>query len=261
MRRVAQAALLGVFAGAALASSSARPTRAAGHRTDRSTTTLSAIVVPASLSALASTTSNPGLAASASHPTESRASRSSTRKAAAPCTCATAKDMNGWCERHGFGYVASVKIKSRLLYDTMDAHGHTLDLSIFECGACQKAIASDGFCEEHRIGFLRKQAYFSRLTYELARGELRKPARIVCPVCRKNARGQGWCETCQTGMIGKTAIKGAASYQHVSKAIGILRLANKAAERCQDCALAIVTDAQCPMCRITYKDGHPVPAR
>ena len=178
----------------------------------------------------------------------------------APCTCGEAKGMSGWCERHGVGYVGDVKIRSWLLYETMDAHGHTIDMANFQCLECLEAFDSDGFCEEHKIGFVGKKAYFSRLTFELARAEKRDPTKIVCPVCRKNARGHGWCEAHQIGMVGNLAIKGRERYQHAAKAIAVLEIANKTSERCEHCAMAIVTDSRCPFHKITYKDGYPVPA-
>jgi hypothetical protein len=176
------------------------------------------------------------------------------------CTCATAKATHGWCEAHARGYVAAVEIRSRHLYDTLDAHGHTLDLGTFQCASCKQAIASDGFCEEHRIGFVGRQAYFSRLTYELARGEPREPSSISCRACRKNARSLGWCDKHGVGMVGSVAVKDRLAYDHAAKAVGILKEASEAAKRCEHCAMAMVTDTQCPFHRITYKDGKPVPA-
>src|SRR5262245_31748524 len=85
----------------------------------------------------------------------------------APCTCQSAKLDNGRCDRHELGYVASIPIRSRMLYETLDAHGHTLDPNAFVCEMCREAIRSDGFCERDRIGFVNTQAYFSRLSYEL----------------------------------------------------------------------------------------------
>jgi hypothetical protein len=167
--------------------------------------------------------------------------------------------MSGWCERHGVGYVADVRIRSWALYETMDAHGHAVGISTFQCPQCQKAFDSDGYCVEHRIGFVGKKAYFSRLTFELARAQTTDPAKLYCPVCRKNARGHGWCEAHQTGMVGSLAIKGKERYQEVAKAIEILEIASKKSENCEHCAMAIVTDGRCPFHRINYKDGHPVP--
>ncbi len=80
------------------------------------------------------------------------------------CTCNVAMETNGWCQEHQFGYVGSVQVKSKWLFDALDAHGHDVDLSTFKCNSCREAIESDGFCEQDRIGFVGGQAYFSRLT-------------------------------------------------------------------------------------------------
>ena len=175
------------------------------------------------------------------------------------CTCATARAENGWCEAHELGFVASVEIHSRLLYDTMDAHGHVLDLTTFKCDTCKAAIATSGFCPQHRIGFVKGLAYFSRLTYELARGERRDIAAISCPTCRKNAVSLGWCDKCRIGSVGPVAIHDRQAFDAVAKAVAILREANRVSESCQVCAMAIVTDTTCPWHKITYKDGKPVP--
>ena len=168
--------------------------------------------------------------------------------------------MSGWCERHGIGYVADVKIRSWLLYEQMDAHGHAIDMTLFPCPVCRNAYASEGYCEEHKIGFVAKQAYFSRLTFELARAAKTDPRTIACPVCRKNSRGHGWCAKHQIGMVNDFAIQGRERYDQVAKAIDILGAAERVSERCEHCALAIVTDSRCPFHKITYKDGHEVPA-
>ena len=179
----------------------------------------------------------------------------------APCTCASAKAVNGWCEAHAVGYVGDIPIRSKELFEVLDAHGHELDLSTFTCPSCKSAIATQGFCEQHHIGFVGRLAYFSRLTYELARGESSDPAKIKCPTCRKNAQSHGWCAKCKIGRIGHVAITDPAAYQRAEHAVLILLIAIAAAPRCDMCAAAIVLDTECPVCRITYKDGRPVPPR
>lgn len=174
------------------------------------------------------------------------------------CTCDKARVENGWCEAHERGFVASVELHSRLLYDAMDAHGHVLDLTTFTCDTCKSAIATSGFCPQHRIGLVKGQAYFSRLTYELARGERRDIAGISCPACRKNAASLGWCDKCRIGSVGPVAIRDKEAYDAVANAVAILQEANRVSESCQICALAIVTDTYCPWHKITYKDGKPV---
>jgi hypothetical protein len=183
---------------------------------------------------------------------------STTKLPSAPCTCSAPKGMSGWCERHGLGYVGDVEIRSWLLYETMDAHGHLIAADHIQCPTCRAAYDSEGYCEEHKVGFVGKKAYFSRLTYELARAQYTDPTKISCPVCRKNSQGHGWCEKHQIGMVGNFAIKGKDRYQHAAKAIDILEIASKVSEHCEHCAMAIVTDSRCPFHKITYKDGHPV---
>lgn len=183
---------------------------------------------------------------------------STKKNPSAPCTCGDTKGMSGWCERHGIGYVGSVKIRSWLLYETMDAHGHSVESGYFACPTCQKALETDGFCEKDKVGFVGRKAYFSRLTFELARAEKRDLSKITCPICRRNARDHGWCERHQVGMVGDLAILGRERWEQVAKAIGILEIAEKMSEQCEQCAMAIVTDSRCPYHRVTYKDGHPV---
>jgi hypothetical protein len=186
---------------------------------------------------------------------------SATRSSAEPpkCTCTTARETDGWCEQHQVGYVGGIPVRSKLVFETMDAHGHVVDLSTFHCETCQKAILTDGYCERDFVGFVKKLAYFSRLTYELARGERTPRARITCRVCRKNSENQGWCERCKIGRIGPVAIRERDAYERAAHAADVLRAANEAAVRCEWCGISVLTDARCPVCRITYKDGKPVP--
>ncbi len=175
------------------------------------------------------------------------------------CTCAAAVRANGWCALHKVGYLASIPVRSELLFETLDAHGHDLDLSTFECESCRKAIATEGFCEEHRVGFVRGLAYFSRLTYELARGVPMDLESLTCPVCIRNAATYGWCDEHGLGMLGSTGVRDRAGYERAVKAIEILKLAVQEAERCERCAVAMVSDSDCPYHRVLYKDGKPVP--
>ncbi len=196
------------------------------------------------------------LAAGLSAPIPAPAEKASASEA---CTCPEARRANGWCEFHGMGYVAEVPMRSALLHETLDAHGHQVDPGTFECESCKKAIETSGFCEKDRIGFVGGLAYFSRLTYELARGNWTPPESLSCPVCRKNAdEGPGWCDECNRGMVGHVAIRDKAAYEAAARAVVILRAAIQTAEGCEYCAVAMVADGDCPYHRITYKDGKPV---
>ena len=189
--------------------------------------------------------------------------------AAAPAIdadCAEARRTDGWCDARGVGYVAFVEIPSRLLYDTLDAHGHVLDLTTFTCPSCRRAIDTEGFCEEHRVGFVRRPttreplAYFSRLTYEMARGARVEPASFRCAECRRHAEaGFGWCAKHRTGLIGSAAIRDRAAWDRAAAAVEVLRASVAMLPKCEHCAVAMVTDTECWDHKITYKDGKPLP--
>ena len=174
--------------------------------------------------------------------------------------CAEARRIDGWCDARGAGYVAFVEIPSRLLYDTLDAHGHVLDLTTFTCPSCRRAIDTEGFCEEHRVGFVHRLAYFSRLTYEMARGERIEPASFRCADCRRHAEaGYGWCAKHRTGLIGSAAIRDRAAWDRAAAAVEVLRAAVAMLPKCEHCAEAMVTDTQCWDHKIRYKEGKPIP--
>ena len=168
---------------------------------------------------------------------------------------------NGKCERCNIGYVVGVPIKSRLLYEGLDAHGHTLMLETIECPTCKKAIEEDGFCDKCRIGWWKKQAYFSRLTYHTAKGVVHDPATITCPTCRGNTAKYGWCETCRLGMVGNVALSNRYDYEQAARGYDLMLAAIEASKRCDTCSLVILTDGDCLLCKKSYKDGKALPLR
>jgi hypothetical protein len=189
--------------------------------------------------------------------------------AAAPtatdCTCTAARLKNGWCEPCRVGYVASVEVRSRMLFETLDAHGHDIDPASIECGSCQAALKTDGFCDRCRWGFVDKKLYFSRLTYYLARGEVKDVSKLTCRTCAKNATKvklpldpHRWCEQCKVGMVGNTAFKEKKDFDAASRELDRLLRAVRAAQRCEYCGVTLFMDSTCPKCNITYKDGKKV---
>lgn len=174
------------------------------------------------------------------------------------CTCETARQTHGWCEVCKVGYVAEIRIRSRLLYEEIDAHGHDIIPASIKCESCRRAIDKDGYCEKCRIGFVGKQAYLSRLTYHLAKGKPFDASKSSCAACRKNAAAYGWCAFCKTGLVGNVVIADRADYDSAVKAYDLVRTAVDAAERCEMCAVAILYDARCDQCKVAYKDGKQI---
>lgn len=206
------------------------------------------------------------------------------------CTCARAKLRNGWCSACRVGYVAGIPVRSAMLFEALDAHGHDIDPSSIECAECRAAIGADGFCPTCRRGFVQGQLYFSRLTYAIAKGSFADPAAISCLRCRgileaEPARAQrridaikdhrpprasavpggstarfgddeaAWCGDCRIGYVGNVAFRDRAMLAVGRAECDRLLRAIAMADRCASCAVAFFMGARCPRCRIDYREA------
>lgn len=174
-------------------------------------------------------------------------------------SCAQARLRNQWCGKCDIGYVAGAPMKSKLLFECMDAHGHELQNDAIQCSECQAAMKVDGFCNHCKTGWVDGMAYFSRLTYTLGRGQPRPASTINCQVCKENSKRYGWCDACNVGMLGNTAVTDRALFDEGARRYDILLIAIDASARCDGCAMAIVTDTPCHLCQLTYRDGKSRP--
>ncbi len=176
-----------------------------------------------------------------------------------PCTqCEEARKTNGWCDACGVGWVGDVELRSKHLWHILDAHGHRLNVENLGCDDCVKASVTGGYCAKSKIGFVDGEAYFSRLTWALARGEQQEGVAPECATCREHSTSAGWCEACGVGRVGNRAFRDRAEFEQLLQDLEILQIASEAADRCEYCAAAIVTDTECPYCRIEYKGGAAV---
>lgn len=172
-------------------------------------------------------------------------------------SCEEAKRVNGWCEPAHVGYVASVPIRSRFLYEVLDAHGHAIAPDEVTCETCRKALESDGYCPAHRMGFVRGEAYLSSLTYHLARARTIDPRTLACEDCRRHTRGIGWCEKDRVGFAGAFAVDDRKEFDALARDYALLLAAVEKSSRCETCAGAMITDGYCRIHRLQYKDGAP----
>src|SRR5262245_37038094 len=62
----------------------------------------------------------------------------------AECLCPQARRVDGWCDVHHVGYIAGLPVSSQLVHEALDAHGHQVDLTTFDCPSCRAAIAASG---------------------------------------------------------------------------------------------------------------------
>ncbi len=171
------------------------------------------------------------------------------------CTCAAARQVNGWCQLCKVGYTAGIRIESFLLFEELDAHGHDIDPARIECRSCQRAMAEDGICTKCGMGFVAKQAYPTMLAYYLAKGERKASSQLTCATCRKNSESHGWCDSCRIGMVDLVAIRNRSEFARTVEAYEALLAAIRMLDKCKVCAVAMVCDGYCPTCKIRYRNG------
>lgn len=172
------------------------------------------------------------------------------------CSCASARRSNGWCAACGRGYVAALEIRSQVLFDGLDAHGHQLDAAVMTCAACKRLMRSGGFCESCRFGWVGGLAYMSRLTYALAKGRVLAPGEARCELCRDLAGDMWWCAGCGTGWTGNVTFADRIEYESAVREFALLRSAIATSTRCEMCALVLLVDGTCPSCKISYEAGR-----
>jgi len=181
----------------------------------------------------------------------------------AECSCAQATLSNGWCSRCRVGYVAGLKVPSLLMYDALDAHGHTIDPERMTCPTCRHAIETDGFCATCRIGYIARKAWLSRLTYYVAKGTVVKLEDINCPRCRAHHGAVGWCDECKLGIVGNIEHSDRQSFDALAEEFRRLLAAVARIKECETCAVASLTNGRCMTCRKVFENGEakPLPRR
>lgn len=177
------------------------------------------------------------------------------------CSCEVSKSGGGWCNACDVGYVAGVEVKSEMLFEALDAHGHHIDPKSMKCESCREALANDGFCKNCQWGFVGKQLYHSKLTYYLAKGKPKTKSTISCSTCKAHTGKPVWCESCKIGRVGNAAYTDKEAFQSAAVEYGRLRQAVELSAKCENCAVAFFMGTKCLKCKISYKDGKKPPQR
>lgn len=163
--------------------------------------------------------------------------------------CDKSKSTDGYC--CGTGYFAGLTIKSEKLHTALV--GQKVNAYKMKCASCKKALKTDGECKSCGVSFAGKKAYKSAAAAKLAKGKAVNVSAISCPGCKKAASGAGQC--CGTNYVGQKSYKNDASYREAKEALALVKLA--AASKCEDCAVAMVTDGKCASCNLSFKNGKP----
>lgn len=171
------------------------------------------------------------------------------------CRCVTVKAADGWCPKCRVGYYAAQRIESASVFQALDLHGHEVDAEKTHCQICRNAIREGGFCDVCHMGYINGRGYFSRVCYHLAKGRNVSPAssrKSCCPPAG------GWCATCKQGVVGNRTFDHERDFGQAQRYYEVLISSLREAGRCEHCAMAMIADSRCHLCRIEYKDGKPI---
>jgi len=161
----------------------------------------------------------------------------------------------GFCEQCGHGKAFGVDVSSKKLYDAL-AGEEVKNIDEVKCEGCKTALRSNGKCTHCKVGAARHQLYKSSVAHAIAIGRYTPAEKAPkCPTTTE-AHKDGWCESCGMGVVNGQYYKNKDMFTAASKAHETLVRAVKAAEKCEDCAVAMVLDAKCEKCKITFKNGE-----
>ena len=162
-----------------------------------------------------------------------------------------AKDGKGCQSACKTDQAFGVKLTSQRLAEALQGE-KTCPYSM-KCEGCQDAAKNDGSC----CGkwFCHGKAYRSPVAYALAKGEpYTQEQASQCPGCSEAFASDGFCTACNVGFVAQRMYKGKECYDQAVTAHQTLVKAAETAQKCESCAVAIVTNGTCDKCQITFKD-------
>jgi len=167
-----------------------------------------------------------------------------------------AKTGDGFCCSKGKAF--GVDVKSKKLYEALA--GHKVDLEKHPCPGCRTAGKTNGSCTHCKTYAVDGQVFHSAVAYALAKGkpmpkELVEACPKRCDGCRKAHATNGRCEKCNVGFVADRMFEGEEDYNVALAAYKTLEKAAQAADQCEACAVAMVTDGGCEKCNVKFKDG------
>ncbi len=172
------------------------------------------------------------------------------------CPSNTARTV-AWCTACKVGMAFGQKVKSEKLVAALA--GHEVKADALKCSGCKIAFKANGTCKQCKIGYRNDLAFHAPVSFTLANGELIDTGKIACPVCKTNVdKGKGFCSGCKLGVVAGLMFKDREEFTGASKAEETLAKAIKTAEKCEGCAIAMVSDGTCEQCKVSFKGGEKV---
>lgn len=163
-----------------------------------------------------------------------------------------AKSGEGFC--CGKGKIYGVELTSEKLFKAME--GSKVDKAEMKCPGCKKAAETNGKCEHCNVSIANGQAFHSNVSFALAKGTpVSAEKAAACEGCKAAHEENGFCTGCNVGFVASRIFASEDSYKAAKAAFATLVKAVSAATKCDECAVAMVTDGECEHCKVSFKDG------
>ncbi len=174
------------------------------------------------------------------------------------CACPSNTALTvGWCGHCDGGVAFGHHTKSEKLVAALA--GHQTKEDGIKCDGCKAAFKNNADCAHCKAGFRPGFEFHSPVSLALAKGEVVDMGAIQCPRCKTIAeKGKGECTGCKTGMVAGLMFKDKDNIKAARKANKLLAKAVKTADKCEGCAVAMVSDGTCEHCKISFKEGRKV---
>ena len=168
-----------------------------------------------------------------------------------------ADEGEGFCSDCGKGLAYGVKMASKTLYDALV--GVNIKQDKMTCPGCQAAAKKNGWCDHCNVGLAGGKAYKAPVAYYLAKGKPTTAEKAAhCGDCKVAFAKNSFCTGCNAGYVAGRVFKDRPNYDTALNAHKTLRKAAETATKCEQCAVAMVTDGTCEHCNVSFKNGEPI---
>lgn len=180
---------------------------------------------------------------------------------AGECNCkAVTEAKSGFCDSCNKGQIFGEKLTSRKLYEAL--HGHSVESAKMTCEGCKRASEKNGKCASCKIGFAHGRMYHSPMGHSMAVGESYSAEKSNgCSGCKKAFAKHGFCSGCNVGFVRGLIYRSRSQHHAAARAHEIIHDAITLSKKCEDCALAMVTNSKCEKCNIRFQNGRSISKR
>ncbi len=174
------------------------------------------------------------------------------------CTCEVIIETGeGFCDVCNKGQIFGEKLTSRKLYETL--HGHSVDTAKMTCDGCKRAVEKGSTCAVCKVGFASGHMYHSPMAHSMALGTPYSAEKASnCRGCKIAFAENSVCSKCEVGFLDGRIYHTRNRHNQAETAHKVIHVAILMSDKCEDCAIAMVTNSKCEKCNIRFQNGRSV---